>query len=257
MEGQTLQHLKKGTATALTTTVSFWVKSSKTGTYVVEFIDADNSRHLSKSYTINSANTWEKKTLVYVGDTTGAFVNDNNLSGYLGFFLGSGTTYTSGTLNDSAWAAVTNGNRCPGQVNVADTVNATWYITGVQLEVGSVATEFEHRPYGMELALCQRYYQQVYRNTDCFPSIIQANGGMNWLYGGNPLPVEMRAAPTSTINFTQVHKPGIRVDNTTTRLCYTNSQSYLLQVAPSTYDSGCNAAFPADGTPAFTLSAEV
>jgi hypothetical protein len=119
LEGQNLQYLKKGTANAESTTVSFWVKSNKTGTYIAELFDSNNTRTINKSYTIDVADTWEKKTITYAGDTTGAFNNDNNLSLYLIFWLGAGSTYTSGTLSTS-WQARVNGDRAVGQVNLAD-----------------------------------------------------------------------------------------------------------------------------------------
>jgi len=165
-EGQNLQYLKKGTANAESLIASFWVKSNKTGTYICEVQDTDNTRQISKSYTINSANTWEKKTVTFPGDTTGAFVNDNLLSLAINFWLGVGSDFTSGTLNTS-WNSVTNANRAVGQVNLADRVGQVnladstsneWYITGVQLEAGQTASEFEFLPVDVNLARCQRYY---------------------------------------------------------------------------------------------------
>ena len=157
IEGQNLQQLKKGTSDAEKVTVSFYVNSNKTGTYIVELYDADNTRHISKSYTINSANTWEQKIITFEGDTTGAFVDDNARSLDLNFWLGSGTNFTSGTLATS-WASVTSANRAVGQVNLGDSTDNNWYITGIQMEIGSVATPFEHRSFGEELALAQRYF---------------------------------------------------------------------------------------------------
>jgi hypothetical protein len=162
-EGQNLQHLKKGSSNAESITLSFWVKSNKTGTYIAELYDSDNTRQISKSYTISSADTWEKKTITFAGDTTGAFDNDNNSSFVLDFWLGAGSNYSSGTLNTS-WAAVTNANRAVGQVNLADATSNYWQITGVQLEIGENATPFEYRMYSQELAMCQRYYESGTRN---------------------------------------------------------------------------------------------
>ena len=156
-EGQNLQHLKKGTSSAESITLSFWVRSSKTGTYIVEIRDNDNTRIICSSYTINSADTFEYKTLTFAGDTVGSLDDDNALSFQCIWWLASGTDFTSGTLATS-WASSTNANRAVGQVNLADTANATWYITGVQLEVGEQDTPFEHRSYGDELRRCQRYY---------------------------------------------------------------------------------------------------
>jgi len=159
-EGQNLQQLKKGTASAESVTLSFWVRSSKTGTYIVELFDNDNSRSISASYTISAANTFEYKTLTFAGDTTGAFDDDNASSLEVIWWLAAGTDFTSGTLNTS-WGTRTNANIAVGQVNMADTANATWYITGVQLEVGETATPFEHRSFGEEQQLCFRYYTNL------------------------------------------------------------------------------------------------
>ena len=160
IEGQNLQYLKKGTSSAESTTISFWVKSAKTGTYIAELYDGDNSRQISKSYTISSADTWEKKTLTYAGDTTGALDNDNGTSLILQFWLASGTDYTSGTLSTS-WSSITNANRAVGQVNLADSTSNDWYVTAVQLEAGTTASEFEFLPYDVNLQRCLRYFWQI------------------------------------------------------------------------------------------------
>ena len=164
VEGQNLQYLKKGTSSAESTTLSFWVKSAKTGTYIAALNDVDNSRYIANSYTISSANTWEKKTITYAGDTTGAFGNDNAASLKVQFWLVAGTTYSSGTLATS-WESATNANQAVGQVNLADSTSNDWYITGVQLETGDTASEFEFLPYGVNLQRCYRYYEAIAENT--------------------------------------------------------------------------------------------
>ena len=156
-EGQNLQYLKKGTSSAESLTMSFWVKSSKTGTYICQLLDKDNSRSISKSYTISSADTWEKKTITYDGDTTGAFTNDNGSSLQVIWWLGAGSGSSSGTLQTS-WGATTTADTAVGQVNFADSTSNDWYITGVQLEAGSVASDFEFLPVDVNLRRCQRYY---------------------------------------------------------------------------------------------------
>ena len=160
LEGQDVQRFCKGTANAKKYAVSFWVKCGKTGTYVLELFDHDNSRHICKTYTISSANTWEQKKLIFDNETSNPFGNDNGKSFELQFYLVAGSNYTSGTLATS-WASNTNANRAVGQVNVADSTSNKYFLTGVQLEVGDTVTSFEHRSFGDELRLCQRYYQQL------------------------------------------------------------------------------------------------
>ena len=155
-EGQNLQYLKKGTSSAESLTLSFWVKSNKTGTYCVNFIDQDNTREIDKSYTISSANTWEKKIITIDGDTTGTLDNDNAKSFEVLWWLGAGTNFTSGTLQTS-WGSQTSANRAVGQVNLADSTANEWYITGVQLEAGTAASDFEFLPFDVTLARCHRY----------------------------------------------------------------------------------------------------
>ena len=157
VEGQNVQYLKKGTSDAVPITLSFWVKSVLTGTYICEIGDSDNSRSISASYTISSASTWEYKTLTFPGDTTGAFTNDNGASLTVQFCLGAGTDYTSGSLATS-WGTTTTANRYVGQVNLASSTSNNFWLTGVQLEAGSVATDFEVVPYGQNLQRCYRYY---------------------------------------------------------------------------------------------------
>jgi len=157
IEGQNLQYLKKGTSSAESTTLSFWVYATKTGTNIVELYDNDNTRQISKSYTISSSNTWEKKTVTFAGDTSGAFGNDNARSLDVRWWLGAGSNYTSGTLS-TTWTSSTNANRAVGQVNHADNTSNNFYITGVQLEAGSVASDFEFLPFDVNLQRCQRYY---------------------------------------------------------------------------------------------------
>ena len=156
IEGQNLQYLKKGTANAESTTLSFWVKSNKTGTYIAELVDNDNSRQISASYTVDVTDTWEKKTITFPGDTSGAFGNDNGASLELHFWLGGGSDYTSGTLSTS-WSSITQANRAVGQVNLADDTANEWYITGVQLEAGTTASDFEFLPVDVNLNRCHRY----------------------------------------------------------------------------------------------------
>ncbi len=200
-EGQDVQQFKKGTSDAEQYTLSFHVKSNVTGTYIVELFDQDNTRQVSKSYTIDSANTWEKKTLTFPADTTGAFDDDNAHSLSVQWFLASGTDRASGTLNTS-WASSTNANRAVGQANLFSSTDNEWYITGVQLEVGSQATPFEHRSFGEEITLCQRYfrlsndgshsYQPVGNGIGYAESTASVTTFWTW-------EIEMRTAPTLAV----------------------------------------------------------
>ena len=156
VEAQNLQYLKKGTANAESTTLSFWVKSNKTGTYITNLYD-ENNRDISKAYTISSANTWEKKTLTFAGDTSGAFGNDNAVGLYVNFYLAAGSNSSSGTLG-TTWSSYTAANTAVGQVNLADSTSNEWYVTGVQLEAGTTASDFEFLPVDVNLERCQRYY---------------------------------------------------------------------------------------------------
>ena len=196
-EGQDLQLIRKGTSSAKPITLSFWVKSPKTGIHICELYDGDNNRHCSQSYTIGTANTWEYNSVTFPADTTGAFDDDNDLSLYVQWWLGAGSNYTTGTLQ-TTWGTTT-ANRVVGQVNVADAVHSTnnyWQVTGVQLELGSVATPFEHKSYAEELRRCERYYH-VIAETNTNGKYI----GMGYSYSANyftwvyNFPVVMRSAP--------------------------------------------------------------
>ncbi len=158
IEGFNTADLGWGTANAQTITLSFWVRSSLTGTFGGALRNSDVNRGYPFAYTINAANTWEQKSIVIAGDTSGTWVGATNGAGIrLGFGLGAGSTF-SGTAG--AWAAG-NLTSATGATSVVGTNGATFYITGVQLEVGSVAAPFERRDYGRELMLCQRYYQKL------------------------------------------------------------------------------------------------
>ena len=186
-EGQNLQYLKKGTSNAESLTLSFWVKSSTTGTYICEFRDVDNNRSISKSYTIDTADTWEKKTLTFAGDTTGAFDNDNARSMDLYFYLGAGSNYSSGTLNTS-WNTRTLTDVAVGQVNLGSTIGNYWQITGVQLEAGTTASDFEFLPYDVNFHRCARYYR--------YSDVIIPSAGTQGVLSISPVYPPMRAAPS-------------------------------------------------------------
>ena len=193
IEGQNLQGIKKGTANAESLTLSFYVKSSNTGTYICDFYDSDNTRQISKSYTIDVANTWEKKTITIPPDTTGQFDNDNASSFIAHFWLAAGSNFTSGVLSSSAWESAVNANRVVGQLNLANLSGNYWAVTGIQMELGTVATPYEWMDYGTELALCQRYlpaWRGIYHGW-CGQNNSTTGGQVNI-----PFPVTARTAPT-------------------------------------------------------------
>jgi len=158
IEAQNLQYLKFGTSSAESITLSFWVKSTKTGTYIVSLRNMDNSRLNAQSYTISSSATWEKKTLTFAGDTSSGFNNDNGEGLRVQFSLLAGTDYTSGTLQ-TTWGTYAHANSAVGQVNFGDSTSNEWYITGVQLEAGTSASEFEFLPTDVNKKRCLRYYE--------------------------------------------------------------------------------------------------
>ena len=201
IEALDLQHLGYGTSNAKPITLSFWVKTNKTGTYVFSIYANDGVRYVSKTYTVDVANAWEYKTITIEGDTAGTINNDNGDGFRLWWWLGSGTGYTSGTMQPGVWRPwnpESNG-AAPGlSVNMADSTSNEWYITGVQLEVGRNATEFEHRSYGEELALCQRYYQKHLNPT--LRGVAGSTTALNRL--GTSLPVTMRSNPVLSVQGT-------------------------------------------------------
>lgn len=193
IEGFNVADLAFGTASAASITVSFWANSSVTGVYSVSVLNGNNDRAYAAQYTINAANTWEYKTITIPGDTSGTWATGNTAGLVLRFNLGS----PSGRLiSAGSWQAA-NADGATGSTGAAtwaNTTNATFYITGVQLEAGSVASPFERRDYGRELMMCQRYY---YANTNSpivfMPLISTTDNTRQFFYSW---PVTMRAAPT-------------------------------------------------------------
>jgi hypothetical protein len=195
IEGFNTADLAWGTASAATVTLSFWVRSSLTGTFGGSLGNGAFNRSYPFTYSISSANTWEQKTITVAGDTSGTWVGaTNGLGMRVNFGLGVGATYsgTAGAWTGSGLFSAT------GAVKLIETNSATFYITGVQLEKGSTATSFDYRPYGAELQLCQRYFFQYQGNATATPigsaylaSTVSAQGYLQF-------PVPMRAAPTQT-----------------------------------------------------------
>lgn len=208
IEAQNLQQLDYGTSDAKSLTLSFWVKSNKTGTYVARLLQPDaSSRMISQAYTISSANTWEKKTITVSGDTSGVINDDNGAGLHITWWLTAGTDYQSGSM-PTDWQAYSNGDTAVGQVNLADSTSNYLNIAGVQLETGTTATPFEYLQYGQQMQLCQRYFYSI-------------GGTANYefmthgMYVGTTtpllraeLPVKMRAAPTLGSTGTFLAKSG-------------------------------------------------
>ena len=195
IEGFNTADLGWGTASASTVTLSFWVRSSVTGTFSGTLVNNDSNRIYAFTYTINAANTFEYKTITIAGDTTGTWATNNSTGIELNLSIGAGPdrSVAAGSWGTSLAYAAT------GQTNLFATSSATFYITGVQLEVGSTATSFDYRPYGTELALCQRYFYKVIggSGTGGYNSI--GNGSVSGSTGGDifcPIPVTMRATPS-------------------------------------------------------------
>ena len=209
IEGQNLQRFLKGTSAAKPFAVSFWVKSNATGTYNLEILDNTNSRIVTAAYTVDVSDTWEKKTVIFPADTTGQFANSNAIGCALTWWLGAGTTFTSGT-RDTLWGTVVNADRAVSNVNLAAATSNYWQITGVQLEAGAVATPFEFEDIGTTLAKCQRYYLQT---------VAETNGRLGYGNASSTtaaeflvsLPTTMRSTPSSVVSSTLQLFDGVSV----------------------------------------------
>ena len=203
IEAQNLQHLQNCLSGAQSVTLSFWVRSDKTGTYTAAIRKPDNTdRNQSKEYTISAADTWEHKSLTFSGDTSGGGIaNDNGAGFFCDWWLAGGSNFTGGTMD--TWANTATQRLSTNQVNLMDGTNE-WYITGVQLEVGENASDFEHRSFGEELAACQRYFCKSF-DTGVTPGTADGNGAIRGVRGDGSFitnlffPQEMRAAPTVTM----------------------------------------------------------
>ena len=209
IEAQNLQHLAYGTSSAKKLTASFWVKSSVTGTFCLGLFKDDSAGSLemqvhNKTYTISSANTWEHKTINFEANTLtgGGMVDDSGVGLYLTWHLAAGSDYDSGSSTSSGWATYTTTNWCEPSTTdaVITTTNATFLLTGVQLEVGDTATPFEHRTYADELASCQRYFYNFQpagtsNSGGNETGIVGSNYNGNNFFGSIYFPVTMRSTP--------------------------------------------------------------
>ena len=198
IESQNLVHLLWGTSSAKSITVSFWCRSNQTGTYVFWIYKDDGSRHNAKTYTISAADTWEKKTITFAGDQTTAIANDNTRGLSMSWILYTGTGYSSGSSPNGTWESLTDVNRYAGQTaTIGGNTNDYFDLTGVQVEEGTTATDFEHRSYGDELLRCLRYYHKQHTSSDYVDGFFQyVSSHKLFAY---QWPVPMRADPSVTI----------------------------------------------------------
>jgi len=207
LEGQDLQQLKKGTSNAEKFTVSFYVKGNANATYTLEIEDVDNNRYNAQEFSVTTS--WNRVSLTFDGDTTGVLDNDNANSIRMNFWLFVGSNFTGGTHTDNVWHTTANQRVGDNQTSIADSTDRTFFLTGLQFELGSQATPFEHRSFGEELQLCQRYYEKSYSAgtapaSDTSAGLITTDtmaGDTTTSYLAHQLKyrVAKRAAPTVTI----------------------------------------------------------
>ena len=237
VEGKNVQRFEWGTSSAKEVTLSFYVKSSITGTFACSIYIFDANVIMNKPYTINSANTWERKTVTFPAYTAGgsAVPTDDQTAGiYINFGLLAGSSYNT-QIND--WTAYGSGaNLLGGQTaNVGAVNGTTWQLTGVQLEVGSAATDFEQLTFAEELQLCQRYYTQITHNAN---DVIRGGYGLTAEYWQVQLPVQMRAAPSSSL------KSGtVAYSNCSSFLYYTNANNTTNNTVTAFVDPNDNTYF--------------
>jgi hypothetical protein len=231
IEGFNTADLGWGTASAQTVTLSFWVRASVTGTYAVIIGNSGLTRVYPATYTINSANTWEQKTITIAGDTSGTWDTTNGTGIRVNFNLGTGSTYA--IASGSGWVTSTGAYTVSGTTNISATNGATFYITGVQLEIGTSATPFERRLYSQELLNCQRYYWNAPPGLEVFQGTIgNITTGTDFYI---KYPTSMRANPaliyTSLSNYTVYSfQAGATRTPTTMVLAYINSNKAIVGI---------------------------
>ena len=248
IEGYNFADLNWGTANAKAVTLSFWVYSSVTGTFGGSVQAAAGARSYPFTYTISVASTWELKSVTIAGDTSGSYNTTTGVGLYVTLSLGAGSTFmgTAGSWSGSNYLSATGAN------NITNTLNATFYFTGVQLEVGSIATPYEFNQYQAQLAQCERYYYAPLTtgvNTWAFGYI---EGTVTSSVGGGSFPVTMRATPTLTLGSTSTfYSPtgggssavlnSNRCSTTTLGFSLTISGSYVLGYGCAVYDTAFGA----------------
>lgn len=245
IEGKNISNLNWGTSNAKTLTLTFYVKSSVTGQYYISVFNNAADRTLLKGYTIDSADTWEKKTITIIGDQSGTWLTTNAVGIYLMWSLGTGSSYQSSTL-DAYQAGFYMAKS--DQVNIAASVSSTWQLTGVQLEVGDVATAFEHEDVGTTLRKCQRYYYKVEHS---YGSIEIGTGLETTTTQARifvPFLVEMRSHPTAVEtsttagNFDITHNDSVVISNAVPTFVNANTTGasvYFAHASGGTQGQGC------------------
>jgi len=233
IEGFNTSDLALGTVNAQTVTLSFWVRSSLTGTFGGALNNSAEVRAFGFTYTINAANTWEYKTVTIAGDTSGTWLTTNGIGLYVNFNLGTGSTYGSAT--NGSWTAGNTQFTPSGTVSVVGTNGATFYITGVQLEKGTQATAFDYRPHGYELSLCQRYFEKSYNIGTVAGTSTNTNKGSY-----------VTATANTFWRWTQTYRVSKRADATFTSYSTTGASgnvrlSNASDLAVTTEDAGENA----------------
>ena len=213
LEGNALQSMNS-TNGIVEHTISFYAKASKTGVYTVNLRDEDNGQGNSKTFTISNANTWERYTLTFPAHSSGTLDNDNLSSYRLYWWFASGTNQTSGTFYNGTWGAHSNPNRVSSSnVNLGDNTSNNFLITGVQLEIGDSASDFEHRSFAEEFSLCERYFQTIHGGV-CQPA---SSSTAETTFSRRP----MRAAPTASVSAAlKIEDPSVTV--------YTQSSATIL-----------------------------
>ena len=252
IEGFNVADLGFGAAGASSITLSFWVYSNVTGTYCVTFKNSAENRGYTAEYTINSSNTWEKKTITVPGDTTGTWLTNNGTGLKIWFVLMAGSSQQT-TAN--TWNATSGSIGTSNQVNFMSSLSNAWYITGVQLEVGTVATPFERRLYGHELALCQRYFFKVTNRGSRWLQTTSISSGN--MYGTIPFQVNMRAVPTASVPSTTTFDIWGVGNPTTIALDDATTEWAVIKFTKSTLTNYYAYVLSGDGGSTFQFSAEL